>query len=470
MARFGSRLRRRITKLSKLWNHDEAKSSHTGTARLEQTALWSAAFAEPSRERLSVYQDVYDMDSTVEEVATALDILADNATSAERGEESSFIIAFDSQEQVPEDIQRLMEDTVKRTKWRELAYTFTRYTLCYGDTFYEYVVNEDLLITRLMLLPVETMVRNEDAHGVLRQGNTVKNCAFEQVDKGTSSEIPIATFYPWQVEHIRWNHGGTDKYGRPLMYTARTAWLKLRAMEEALVINWLTRAFARLLFLIDITGKSDVEAAAYIADFQKSLQRKRISSGAEVNEELSVVKDIFMGKRYHEIAGDTEEGLADVKVLDTSNTGFTNLGPVKYYLGKILTATRVPKAHLGLEEDVNAKATLQLQDKRFARTVRSVQRVMSSAIRHTLDLQLLLQGLNPADYDYNIQWPVQSWSDEVDIGNYYRSVAKAAEGLIKDGIVDQEWAAKRFLYMTPNEWIEVSKRIPTTTKEEKDAV
>jgi len=457
MARFASRLRRRI---SKLFYPESEKTSHTGVANLEQTSLWTAAFAEPSRKRLAVYQDVYDMDSTVEEVSTALDILADNATSAERGESSSFIIAFDSQNQVPDNIRQLMEDTLKRTQWRELAYTFTRNTLCYGDTFYEYVVNDEMLITRLMYLPVDSMVRHEDAHGILLQGNKVGNCAFEQIDPSATMSLPLATFYPWQIEHIRWNHSGGSLYGRPLMYTARTAWHKLRAMEEALVINWLTRAFARLLFLIDITGKTDPEAEAYIANFQRSLQRKRVSSGAEVNEELSVVKDIFMGKRYHEIMGDTEEGLADVKVLDTSNTGFTNLNPVEYYRGKILTATRVPKAHLGLEKDVNAKATLQLQDKRFARTVRSVQRVMGDAVRHTLDLQLLMLGFNPADYDYSVQWPVQSWSDEVDLGRYFDSVSKAAKNLIADGVVDQEWVAKHLLYMTPNEWVEVSKRLP----------
>jgi len=411
---------------------------------------WSYAFQDPTRVRRKVYEEVLQMDNTIEEVAAALDILADNAVHGEAGEAESFQIVYEVGANIPDGVKAQIDGVLARTRWREKAFQYAREMLLFGDVFLERVFNRNLELVRLMYLPPETMIRREDSSGLLYQGNGEEDAAFVQQDP--DKQQVLARFYPWQVEHIRWGRSGSSKYGRSLLYTARTAWVKLRAMEEALVINWLTRAFARLLFILDVTGKTSDEASRYIKDFRSALQTQRIGGGNAQATQLSVVKDVYIGKRYQEIGDEIREGLADVKVLDTSNSAYLNLAAIEYYRGKILTATRVPKAHLGLEKDINAKATLQLEDRRFGKTIQRIQTVLSEAIMNTINIQLIAFGVDPATVPYRISWPTPSWADEVDTSTYYRNVARSAEELIPLGVLDAEYVATRMLKITPQEW------------------
>jgi len=393
-----------------------------------------------------------EMDDTVDEVSTSLDLLADNAVSAEGGTQESFWIAYHDSDNIPQAVRQLIDDTLRRTLWYEKAYGIARDLLKYGDNFLQYVVDTDSNVIRLMWMPPATMERNEDAQGRLYPNGQ----AFMQVQPST--RLPLAFFYPWQIEHMRWNHTGSSVYGRSLGYTARTAWRKLQAMEEALVINWLTRAFARLLFVLDVTDKTETEAAKHIREFKNQLLTRKIAKGVEGVEQLSVVKDIFIGRAYHEIGGRAQEGLADVKVLDTSSTGFSNLAAIQYFRGKIVMSMRVPPAYLGLEEDINAKATLEQQDRRFARTIQALQTQLSIAIKHTIDLQLLLKGLDPTRIPYYIMWPPTAIGDSVAAAQALRYNALADKELVALGVIDPEYIATRHLNMKQVEWEAVQAR------------
>jgi len=288
-------------------------------------------------------------------------------------------------------------------------------------------------------------------------GTAKGSYAYEQYYPGTNNFI--AGFLPWQITHLRWNHRGSDKYGRALGYTARVAWRKLQAMEEAMCINWLTRAFARLLFELDITGKSEEEAKRYIGEFKASLQSRKMASGVQGTEVMSIVKDIHIGKGYREVAGKLYESLNDVKVLDTSSTGFTNLNPIEYYRNKMLTSFRVPHAYLGLEKDVNSKATLYQEDKRFSRAIRSVQGVLSDYIEQMAVLELILHGENPYKARFTVEWPNPSGDDEVDASAALANYAKADAALMALGVIDAEYIATNHVGMTDTQWQEVSERV-----------
>jgi hypothetical protein len=437
------------------------KNTGIGTVT-EMMRRWTSVFYDLSTKRKDVYTDVLEMDDTVDEIAAALDILADNAVNAEGGAQRSFWVKFDST--APTEIQKAVDQLIERVGWHELAQSAARECLLMGDCFIQPVINGDMLIERLMEMPTRTMYRNEDAQGRLVNNPAEGHYAFYQVVPGMANE----GFFPWQIEHLRWNRPWGSPYGRSLLSTARTAWRKLQAMEEALVINWLTRAFARLLFILDITGKAPDEAEQYIEAFKSKLLTKSISSGVDGSEELSVVKDIFIGRGYQDVGGKYEAGLADVKVLDTTSTGFWNLNAIEYYRGKILTSVRVPKAHLGLEKDINAKATLQLQDRRFARTVRNVQSLLSAAIDHTIKLQLVLLDYDPSEIRYSIMWPSPAWADEVDTSTAVKNYAQADDVLIKNGVITPEYAAIEHLHVAPSEWdtmkVEIKKQVAERQK------
>ena len=450
------RLIRRIVRRRTKAAFPEPKETTAGGIGGDLWSTLAAPFVQLSTQRLDVYRDVEEMDATVDEVSVPLDILSDNAVTSEGGAQRSFSIVYEAGSSVPQGVQDLITDTLVRTRWYEKAFGIARDTLKYGDNFLQFVVGQNRSVLRLMWMPPDTMIRNEDRQGVLLTGHEKERIwAFTQVHPDT--RILIAGFYPWQIEHLRWGRSGGSKYGRSIAATARTAWRKLQAMEEALVINWLTRAFARLLFILDVTGMSEKEAVAHIRKFQSDLQTRKIAKGVEGVEKLSVVKDIFMGRSFHELGGRVQKGLADVKVLDTSNTGFTNLGAIQYYRGKILMSMKVPKAYLGLEEDINAKATLTQQDRRFARTVRRIQSMLSEAISHTIDLQLVLHDIDPATIPYLIMWPPTALGDEVDASAALVNYAKADEMFLQMGVVTPEYVALKHLRIPRTEWAQIEK-------------
>jgi len=441
-----------FSKIRKMFRPDvpPKNTSSTGVTNASVGKL-SSAFFENDPERLAVYADAEEMDSTVDEVATALDVLADNSVNPENGEQIAFRIVFLKGE------TPLVEQVLKRTRWREKAYSIARDTLLYGDTFLQYVIDTKLRIVRLMYMPPDSMVRNEDESGLLLEGTEPGESAFEQYEPGTNQLI--AWWYPWQIEHLRWNRSGSRVYGRSLLSTARTAWKKWQAMEEALVINWLTRAFARLLFILDVTGKTPSEAESYIKAFATSLTTRNITSGVKGEAALSVVKDIYIGRAMHDMGGRLYPGQTDVKILDTANSGFLNLSPIEYYQNKVLTALRVPKAHLGLERDINAKSTLQQQDRRFLRILRRIQSMLSEAIEHTVKLQLALLGVDPDSVEFLVMWPTPSWADMLDESMAAKNFAEADGLLLDRGLVDNEFVQTRHLRMSSVE-IERIKRAP----------
>jgi len=451
-----NRLRTRIARFiaGSRWPQPPKVTSAIGISdqALENLAM---PFFQVSRVRNDTYKDVVEMDSTVDEVATALDMLADNSVSAEYGTQKAFFIAYEKT--VSEEIKALIEALIERTQLQEKQYEIARSSLLYGDDFRQPVMDPNFNIVRLMYMPPESMIRNEDPQGLLMTGDKEGLWAFEQVYP--NSRQFIAGFYPFQMVHLRWNKSGKSPYGRSLLYTARTSWKKLQAMEEALVINWITRAFARLLFVLDVTNKSDKEAELAISDFKRSLQTRRIAKDVEGVEQLSVVKDIFLGNSIRMMGGKAVPGLTDVRVLDTSSSGFQNLNAIDYYRSKIIMSLRTPKAYLGLEEDINAKATLIQQDRRYAKFLQRIQQFLTQGIAKVIDLQLSLYGIDPKTVPYIISWPLPAWSDRLEDSEAALNYAQADEIYLGMGVVDEMFIGVRHVGMSLVDYEAVQQRI-----------
>jgi hypothetical protein len=230
-------------------------------------------------------------------------------------------------------------------------------------------------------------------------------------------------------------------------------------MEDALVLNWLTRAFARLLFRLDVTGKSDKEARAFIKQFQNDLQTARVGAGRSSQSSLAVIRDIFIGQGYHEMAGGVHQGLTEVDVLDTSGSVFSDVAPIEYYRGKILMAGRVPRAYLGLEADINAKATLVVEDRKFAKTLQAVQQVVGWSLLHIVYLECMLQGLDTSENPAAVLWNNPSRADAVDHSLALSQFARADEIYLNMGVVDQQYIATRHIGMTVAEWERIAAQV-----------
>ena len=65
---------------------------------------------------------------------------------------------------------------------------------------------------------------------------------------------------------------------------------------------------------------------------------------------------------------------------------------IEYLRNKMMAALKIPKAFLGYEEQVNAKATLAAEDVRFARTIERIQRIVESELTKIAIVHLYSQG------------------------------------------------------------------------------
>jgi hypothetical protein len=177
-------------------------------------------------------------------------------------------------------------------------------------------------------------------------------------------------------------------------------------------------------------------------------------------------KDIAMGNAYTNLNGQWQPSLNKVSVLDTSNSGFWNITAIEYWRNKFISATGVPKAHLGLEAEINAKATLQWQDVRFARTVRRIQSLLSEFISNLIDLEFLLHGIDPRTVPYKIEWVSPSLLDRLENAQALNYTAQAVEKLLATNVVDREWLRINALHQTPSEAQELERRIGSVVPQE----
>ena len=138
------------------------------------------------RTRMAGYIDFDLMDEEYPELASALDIYADNAVAGEQEEDDHFAVECED-----ERAKEVIDDINKRVGMENAIWSMTRDLCKYGDEFEEVVIDRDNLVARLKALPQEKMYRNQDAYG-----NLLPEKAFEQKDK--SAKV-IAEFQPWQL-------------------------------------------------------------------------------------------------------------------------------------------------------------------------------------------------------------------------------------------------------------------------------
>lgn len=416
----------------------------------------SNAFKRPSPELEAIYVDMREMDDSLDEVTTSLDTLAEDAMSPDPNQPLPFRIVFETQDS---SLDELVAALWQRLDVQRLLIPIAREALLMGNEFRQIGVDTELLVTELMYLAPETIRIQTDQFGRLLTGEKAKSddpegWAYIQ----TINESFRAGYYPWEITHTKWSVRGGSFYGTPLFKTARWPWRKLVAMEDALVLNWLTRAFARLLFILDVTGKSDVEASNYIRKFKQELNTARIGAGKATQSAISMVRDIYLGVGYHSLMGQSEKGLTDVRVLDSSSTAFTQISPVEYYRSKILMAGRVPRAYLGLEENINAKATLVAEDRKYAKTLQTIQMAVGQSLGSIVRVQMILQNVVPAEHPFHVVWYNPSRADVVDISLAQSQFASAAERFIQMGVIDNEYIALHMLGMSQREYMQLIQR------------
>jgi len=378
--------------------------------------------------RLSRYSDYEAMENESTILERALTVVTNNTFMSRKGDGKAWEVSADEE---PATL-KVIDGVNERTSLLKIMPSIYRSTLQYGDGFEEVVFDNKKLITDLRWLSPKNMVRNEDAFGRL-----FPEASFSLVDTLGTNEI-IANLPWWQCVHLRHSHRRGNRYGTSSYFSSRRPFRILRPMEDSVALNRIISGVDRLAVYFPIPKNTSATDRKRLAqEMAKNFSSKiTVDSDGRVDfarNPLLDTENFFIGVQSDETA----------KIERVSGSNVTdNLGDVEYFQNDLILGTGVPKAYLGLERDVNSKATLGWEDIEFARGLRWNQQECAWFLREIYDRQLQALSMNSGDDVYKLIFPAISFIDEEMLWSVMQMRWKiAAEARVTLGI-PVEWLLK----------------------------
>jgi len=315
---------------------------------------------------------------------------------------------------------------------------WTRNLCKYGDFFLFNDIHPDFGVINVFPIPIAEIEREEGFDptdpGAVR---------FRWVTQGNR------VLENWQVSHFRLL--GNDAflpYGSSVLEGARRIWRQLILIEDAMLVYRVIRSPERRVFYIDVGNIPPENVADYLEQAQSSLKRNAVvnKSTGQVDlryNPLSVDEDYFLPVRGG------ESGTRIDTLAGGSNT--TAIEDVEYIQKKLFAALKIPKAYLGYDEDIGAKATLAQEDIRFSRTINRIQQTLLSELNKIAMIHLYTHGYTDEDllnFELRLSNPSSiAQQQKLELIRTKFEIASQAP----EGFVDREWIRKHILDLNDDE-------------------
>ena len=203
------------------------------------------------------------------------------------------------------------------------------------------------------------------------------------------------TSFPWDYLHFRLlGKNEEEGYGTGLMEKVFREWRYMILTEDSMLMYRIRRAPDRNLIMVDVGDLEDHEALTYVNQWRKRMRKYEMVDPSSPSYKkqfnpLTPNEDIFIPiRRDQQTRIETMAG--------TGTIGETY--DLDHFRDSYFGAAGAPKAYFGFEGDINAKATLQQQDVRFARGCKRGQRALIFGLRQALDMHYTLLR-TPEDSD-----------------------------------------------------------------------
>ena len=424
---------------------DNKTSTAFETFRKNQSQVYSAAMsAYGTYDRMARYADFSEMEYTPE-IASALDIYAEESVAADENGKTLHIYSENSK--IREILHELFYDTLNvefnLTSW-------VRNLVKYGDFFLFNDVHPKYGVINAYPLPIAELEREEGF-----DPNDPMAVRFRWVTQGNQ------VLENWQISHMRLL--GNDAflpYGSSVLEPARRIWRQLILLEDAMLVYRIVRAPERRVFKIDVGNVPPEEIPNYMEQAQSSLKRSSIvdKQTGKVDlryNPLSVDEDYFIPVRG------SDSGTAIDTLGGGTMAGETN--DVEYIQKKLFSALKIPKAYLGYDEGLGAKATLSQEDIRFSRTIARIQRTVLSEMNKIAIVHLYCQGFTDEDLlDFKLKLSNPSTIAQQQKLELFRTRFEVAQSALgTPGLVDRNWVQKNIMRLSSEEIRMVRKGLVT---------
>jgi len=402
-----------------------------------------------SRERHELHELRDRMDNESALISKALDVMADVATAPDDDDKdarASFEVECED-----DRTRDAAEAVVEQVKLRERSWGIARRLTLFGNEMREVVVDPSRgRIVRYKPLPEQQLWRRLDQWGRPLEPPWEQRPYY----KPDGSGLP---FEGWQIIHYR--YGDEDEtYGRGILQGAERLFMKLQAVEDAMVDGRLARSPSRLIHRVAMSATKPVDEQQKILDaYVRRINRTRLldaTYGSRLRDRPTSVRHDFyipdLGKEWPN---------AGIDIIDPSNHQLQNIRDVEYLRAMLLARLGVPARYLNLggAEAVRgalSDAGLGHEDKQFARTIRRLQSVLAEGHCRVILLQLILQAgprLNPVEHPVTLSFPVVSTEDTKRQADVDRQRAEALKVYGQFVDIPPAMVIDRYIGLTPEE-------------------
>lgn len=312
------------------------------------------------------------------EIKKAVAIQRDDVFSSEHGDDTGFWVSdwIDREKTIPVNptVKKLLNDFIYQHFGAEDCKPIVAEALSVGDSFCEIVFSDDMKqIQRLIRLPVGEMFRIQDNRGYL-QGFDRRSYMSEETQAAAARGT---RYHPAQIVH--WRYQPVNIYGESLFEESQPDWEDLK--------------------------KGEIDLAKACRDLGVIPVHHEMAPGSTVTDRVDYElnhrrsKEQFLITDLYTIPG--------VKINRISRTA-ANVTPlvdrVLMRRKRIAMSCRTPLYLLGIQED-GAKQLSGQPAEAYARHLASVRQMFSQGVNFVLDLHLLLNGISPDLWRYQLEFP-----------------------------------------------------------------
>ena len=235
-------------------------------------------------------------------------------------------------------------------------------------------------------------------------------------------------------------------------------------IEDAMLVYRVIRAPERRVFYIDVGNVPPEEVSNYLEQAKTSLKRTQIvdKTTGKVDlryNPLSVDEDYFLPVRGGESGTriDTLAGGQNAAAIED----------VEYVQKKLFAALKIPKAYLGYDEEIGAKATLAQEDIRFSRNIARIQKTIIAELNKLAMIHLYAHGYEDDDLvDFELKLSNPSSIAQQQKLELIRTKFEIA-GSAPEGLVSRSYIRKAILELTDEQIAGMIKERIEDTDEDK---
>ena len=410
--------------------------------KIDNELYQKAVYYEPTR--IASYYDYEAMEYTPE-IAAALDIFADEATTAD--ESGKILRIYSESTRIKKELTDLFENVAdintNLTSWAR--------NLCkYGDNFVYNKIVPKKGIVGVSQLPNVEITRTDPG--------------FTQVTSYDGDAKAQATRFFWKDKNIDFNSFeishfrllGDDRklpYGTSILEKVRRIWKQLLLSEDAMLVYRVTRAPERRVYKIFVGNMDDKDVDAYVDKIANNFKRVNMVNSSNGQQDtrynpMAVDQDYFIPVRDPSLT-------MPIETLPGAQN-LSEIADIEYIQKKMLAALRVPKAFLGFDEATGEGKNLAILDIRFARAVHRIQKALIQELNKMAIIHLYLKGYEDDLNNFTLSLvspstqadilKVQNWKEKIQL--YRDAVSDAGNGY---SAVSMTWAKEEILGMSEDE-------------------